>query len=163
MQKILHQGRIEQDLKVLARGRRGDYYPGVLANFLTLTWKGLSLMRMTSPKLHTSHLSANEEALLRCQTALDLKDREDYEGAQEVMRPLWKGFGEAPETAGLYSSVTAEVLLCVGILTGWIGNRNEIKVAQEQAKNLITQSIALYESTGEDGRRKSRTCILLLA
>jgi tetratricopeptide (TPR) repeat protein len=104
---------------------------------------------MTSPKLHTSHLSANEEALLRCQTALDLKDREDYEGAQAVMRPLWKGFGEAPETVGLYSSVTAEVLLCVGILTGWIGNRNEIKVAQEQAKNLITQSIALYESIGD--------------
>lgn len=106
-------------------------------------------MKMTSLKLNTSHLSANEEALLRCQTALDLKDREDYEGAQEAMRPLWIGFGERPETKGLYSSVTAEVLLCVGILTGWIGNKNEIKLAQEQAKNLITESIAHYESTGD--------------
>src|SRR5438132_13374550 len=106
-------------------------------------------MTITSPKLDTSHLTANDEALLRCQTALELKDKEAYESAQEVMRPLWKRIGERPETTGLYSSVAAEVVLCVGILTGWIGNRNEIQEAQEVAKNLITESITLYEAVGD--------------
>ena len=106
-------------------------------------------MKIASPKLHTSHLTANEEALLRCQTALEQKDKEDYEGAQETMRSLWSGVGERPETKGLHVSVEAEVLLCVGILTGWIGSRNQIKEAQETAKNLITESITYFESVGD--------------
>lgn len=106
-------------------------------------------MTITSPKVDTSHLTANEAALLRCQTSLELKDREDYEGAQEVMRPLWRRLGDRPDTQGLFSSVAAEVMLCAGILTGWIGNKKEIEHAQEIAKNLITESITLYESIGD--------------
>jgi tetratricopeptide (TPR) repeat protein len=103
-------------------------------------------MRITSRKLNTSHLSANEEALLRCQTALDLKDTGDYSGAQEVMRPIWKRVGERPNTQHLHPSVAAEVLLSVGVLTRWIGSKNRVETAQETAKNLITESIMYYES-----------------
>jgi tetratricopeptide (TPR) repeat protein len=101
---------------------------------------------MASPKLETARLTANDEALLRCKTALEQKDRGDYAGAQETMRPLWKGVGERPETTGLESYVAAEVLLCAGILTSWIGSQNQIQDAQELAKNLITQSITHFES-----------------
>ena len=62
------------------------------------------------------------------------------------MRPLWRGVGHRPDTKGLFPSVAAEVFLCTGILTGWIGSRNQIKDAQEIAKNLITESISYYES-----------------
>lgn len=103
-------------------------------------------MKITSPKLHASRFTATEEALLWCGTALELKDKGDCEGAQKVMRPLWARVGERPETRGLHPSVAAEVLLCAGILTGWVGSRNEIKEAQEVAKNLITESITYYES-----------------
>jgi tetratricopeptide (TPR) repeat protein len=65
------------------------------------------------------------------------------------MRRFWRGVGERPETKGLHASVAAEVLLCVGILTGWIGSRNQIKEAQETAKNLITESITYFESVGD--------------
>jgi len=65
------------------------------------------------------------------------------------MRPFWKGVGERPKTTGLDPAVTAEVLLCVGILTSWIGSKNQIPDAQELAKNLITQSINYFESTGD--------------
>ncbi len=106
-------------------------------------------MKIASPKLHTSHLAANEEALLRCQTALEQKDRKDAQGALSTMELLWRGVGEWPETKGLHASVEAEVLLCVGILTGWIGSRNQIKGAQETAKNLITESITYFESVGD--------------
>jgi tetratricopeptide (TPR) repeat protein len=106
-------------------------------------------LKIASPKLNTSHLTANEEALLRCQTALEQKDKKDYEGAQETMRRLWRGVGERPKTTKLHVSVEAEVLLCVGILTGWIGSRNQIKEAQEIAKNLITESMTYFESVGD--------------
>jgi len=106
-------------------------------------------MKITSSKLDTSHLTANEEALRRCQTALELKDKGSYEGAREAMGPLWTRVGERPETGGLYPSVTAEVLLCVGVLTRWIGSKNQIKEAQFLSRDLISESITFYESVGD--------------
>ncbi|MGH9931380.1 MAG: helix-turn-helix domain-containing protein [Pyrinomonadaceae bacterium] len=100
-------------------------------------------------KLNTSNLSANEEALRRCEAALTLKDKSDYEGARDVMGHLWKGLGVRPDTQGLHPSVAAEVLLCMGILTGWVGSKNDVKGAQELAKNLITESITYFESIGD--------------
>lgn len=109
-------------------------------------------MKIASPKLNTAHLNANDEALLRCKTALEQKDRSDYAGAQETMRPLWKRVGERPKTTGLDASVVAEVLLSVGILTSWIGSKNQIRDAQELAKNLITQSITYFESSRDSSK-----------
>jgi tetratricopeptide (TPR) repeat protein len=106
-------------------------------------------MKITSPKLNALHLSANEKALVRCQTALEWKDRGSYCAAQEVMRPLWTRIGEHPDLTGLHASVAAEVMLCVGILTRWIGSKNKVEGAQETAKNLITKSITSYELTGD--------------
>lgn len=111
--------------------------------------EGLSLVKIASPKLHKAHLSANEEALLRCQTALEQKDKGDYQGASEVMRRLWRGIGESPELTGLHISVAADVQVAVGILTGWIGAKVQRKDAQEIAKNLLTESIKYYESVGD--------------
>ena len=101
---------------------------------------------MASPKLETAHLNANSESLRRCKIALEQKDRGDYTAAQEAMRPLWKCVGERPKTAGLDPSVAAEVLFCVGVLTSWIGSKNQIRDAQEIAKNLLTESITYFES-----------------
>jgi tetratricopeptide (TPR) repeat protein len=106
-------------------------------------------VKIASPKLQTSRLSRSDEALYRCEVALKLKDRGDYEGAQEAMRPLWKGVGEQPDVSGLHDSITAEVLLCAGILTGWIGSKRLIESAQETAKNLLTESITCFESAGD--------------
>jgi tetratricopeptide (TPR) repeat protein len=106
-------------------------------------------MKITSPKIDTTHLTANDEALLRCQTALELRDKGDFDGAQNVMRRLWQGIGSRPNIEGLHPSVAAEVLLCVGVLTGWIGSRNEIKEADGYARDLITESITVFESLGD--------------
>lgn len=106
-------------------------------------------MTITSPRLRRSHTTANEEALDRCETALELKDKGDYDGALRIMNPLWQRVGERPEIESLHPSVSAEVLLCVGILTCWIGNKYQLIDAQENAKNLITESITYYESAGD--------------
>lgn len=103
-------------------------------------------MKLASPKLDTSHLSRDEEALSRCEIAQELKDKADHEGALEIMHPLWRGVGQQPNTTGLQPATAAEVFLCAGTLTGWLGSRNQIKDAQETARNLITESISYYES-----------------
>jgi tetratricopeptide (TPR) repeat protein len=106
-------------------------------------------MKITSPKLNVSHLTINEEALVRAERALEIKDQGDHEGALAAIRPLWMGMGHRPRIKDLYPSVAAEVLLCVGILTGWIGSKEGLEDAQEVAKNLISESIAFYESAGD--------------
>jgi len=106
-------------------------------------------MKITSPKLDTSHLNVNDAALRRCQIALELKDQGDYSGAQEVMRPLWRGVGERPETKELHPEIAVEVLVCAGILTSWIGSQVGIEEAQEAAKNLISEGITFYQSIGD--------------
>lgn len=108
--------------------------------------KGSLHMRITSPNLNTSHLTRNEEVFERCKKALELKAAGNYYGAQEVMRPLWKGVGKRPDTAGLHPSVAAELLLSVGILTCWISSKDQDKEGQEAAKNLISESLTFYES-----------------
>jgi tetratricopeptide (TPR) repeat protein len=96
--------------------------------------------------LELSHLTPNDRALSICQQSLQLKDRGDYAGAQNVMRPLWRRVGERPNTEGLHASVAAEVFFCTGVLTGWIGSKDEIREANEWARDLLTQSITYYES-----------------
>ena len=74
------------------------------------------LMRTASSKLDTSHLTANQEAELRCRTALELKDRDEYDAAREAMFPIWNGIGSRPNTKGLSDTVAAQVLLTAGFL-----------------------------------------------
>jgi tetratricopeptide (TPR) repeat protein len=65
------------------------------------------------------------------------------------MRPLWERVGERPEIKGLQADVSAEVLLTVGVLTSWIGSKEGFENAQETAKNLISESISLYQALGD--------------
>jgi tetratricopeptide (TPR) repeat protein len=109
-------------------------------------------VKIASRKINSAHLNANDAAVLRCKTALEQKDRGDYAGAEETMRPLWSRVGEQPKIAGLDRAVVAEVLLCVGILTSWIGSKNQIRNAQELAKNLITQAMTYFEANGDTAR-----------
>lgn len=106
-------------------------------------------MKSTLLKVDTSHLNANEKAVLRCRTALEMRDKGEYFNAQEVMRPLWNAVGERPDTEGLSPEVTAEFLLCVGALTAWIGSKNQIKHAPETAKDLISESLSIYDSLSD--------------
>ncbi|HEY0077923.1 MAG TPA: tetratricopeptide repeat protein [Pyrinomonadaceae bacterium] len=101
-----------------------------------------SLMR----QLENPALTPNQRAELRCQVARELEDKGEYEAAREALGGLWQGVGERPHVEGLEQSTAAEVLLRVGVLTGWLGSIHEIKDAQERAKNLISESARLFES-----------------
>jgi DNA-binding NtrC family response regulator/tetratricopeptide (TPR) repeat protein len=91
-------------------------------------------------------LSSVERARLRCELARELTDSGKYEAAREAMSELWQRVGERPRLDGLDRHTAAEVLLRAGALTGWIGSKKQIEGAQELAKDLISESVAIFES-----------------
>lgn len=93
-------------------------------------------------------LSADERALMRCRTAADFERRGDYEGAINALGELWRGVGERPALDGLGELAAAEVLLRVGTLSGWIGSARQIEGAQDAAKDLLSESISRFLSSG---------------
>jgi tetratricopeptide (TPR) repeat protein len=109
-------------------------------------------LRLASRKLDTSHLSRDRAVLARCKIALEQRDNGDTKGALEIMRPLWRGVGTRPDTQGLQPETVADVLFCTGVLTGWIGNSNQIKDAQEIARDLISESINYYQANGPQSK-----------
>jgi tetratricopeptide (TPR) repeat protein len=118
---------------------------------VAITLKGLSYMTLLSSllsQLESPTLSRDQRAELRCQLAKGYEDTGDYEAARQVMSELWLHLGERPKVEGLAQSTAAEVLLRVGVLTGWIGSKQQIPDAQETAKDFISESISTFESLG---------------
>lgn len=95
-------------------------------------------------------LSHDAHALLRCKLAKELEGAGNYEAAREVLKGFWHRIGEHPKfDEGLGELARACVLLRAGNLTGWIGSAHQIENAQELAKDLITESITIFESLGD--------------
>jgi tetratricopeptide (TPR) repeat protein len=107
----------------------------------------------TAPELaDEATLSLSERARLRCRLAKRLEDSGEYEAARELLRPFWPGVGRSLAVEGLDETAVAEVFLRVGALTGWLGSNAEVSGAQELAKDIISQSIALFEQAGQARR-----------
>src|SRR5215213_8912563 len=102
--------------------------------------------------LTDQNLSANQRAQGRCKLAIQLETEGDYEAAREAMGELWQGVGERPLLEGLDEETTGTVLLRTGVLTGWLGSAKQVSGAQESAKNLITESIEIFEALKKNSR-----------
>ncbi|HLM00749.1 MAG TPA: hypothetical protein VK400_06815, partial [Pyrinomonadaceae bacterium] len=90
----------------------------------------------------------NTMAKICCQKARRFEDAGSYETAESVMQPFWNGVGARPHLERLDENVKAEVLLRSGVITGWIGNNKSIPHSQEWAKDLISESLFVFESLG---------------
>jgi tetratricopeptide (TPR) repeat protein len=90
-------------------------------------------------------LTLGERALLRCRLAKKLEGAGAYEEARELLRPFWPHFGEHPSVAGLDDEAAADLLLRAGVLTRWIGGDARLEHAHEVAKDLISESLTLFE------------------
>ena len=98
-------------------------------------------------QLDNPTLTANQRALIRCQAAAGLIHVGKYEAARDALGELWRGINEHPRLEGLkHQATVAEVLMQSGILTGWLGGARNIAGAQEQAKDLITEALRIFES-----------------
>ena len=109
-------------------------------------------MTVSSQLLHQIadlSLPKNERARLRCHLAKQLEDVGNYDAAREAMGELWPRVGERYGLDELDEATTAEVLLRVGVLTGWLGSVKQIEGAHEAAKNLISESVTIFETLGD--------------
>src|SRR6185503_16767248 len=101
-----------------------------------------SLMR----DLENPSISVNSRAELCCEAARQFESKGEYEQARKVLSGYWRRIGERPKVTDLEPAAAAEVLLRAGALTGIIGSKNQITDAQEKAKDLLSESHAIFES-----------------
>src|SRR5215213_7308680 len=100
-------------------------------------------------ELDNPSLTESERVLLRCRVAADLIHKGQYEAAREALGELWRGTGERPNIEGLNERTAAEVLLQVGVLSSRLGAFVKAAGAQGPAKDLISESAAIFERLGE--------------
>jgi tetratricopeptide (TPR) repeat protein len=103
-------------------------------------------------QLDNPALGDGERALLRCRAAANLTHRGQHEAARDALGELWRGIGERPNLEALDEGTTAEVLLQVGALSGWLGASQQVQGAQGAAKDLISESARLFENLGQPAR-----------
>jgi tetratricopeptide (TPR) repeat protein len=97
-------------------------------------------------ELENPNLSVDSRAELRCDAAKVLEYKGEYEKARKLLSDYWTRLGERPNVAGLDQTTAGEILLRAGVLTGFIGSKNEIADAQETAKDLIHESLTIFQS-----------------
>jgi tetratricopeptide (TPR) repeat protein len=97
-------------------------------------------------ELEKPNLSVDRRAELCCEITRELQNKGEYEEARKVLSDYWSRIGQHPKVEGLQPMIAAEVLLRAGVLTGIIGSKNQITDAQENAKDLISESHAIFES-----------------
>src|SRR6201991_4618853 len=105
-------------------------------------------MTLGTSLLLNPNLNVGGQAELCCDLAKELENKGEYQQAREVLSGLWPYLGERPILTDLHQGIAAEVLMRAGVLTGYIGLNNQIADAQEQAKNLISESLTLFEAQG---------------
>jgi CheY-like chemotaxis protein/tetratricopeptide (TPR) repeat protein len=89
-------------------------------------------------------LARDERVLLQCRLAKELEEAGSYEAAREALGDLWKGVGQRPVTTNIRRGTCAEVLLRTGVLSGWLGSCKQIEGSVEGAKDLIGESIQIF-------------------
>lgn len=103
---------------------------------------------MDSVQLKEQTLTATDRVRTLCARAKELEEAGKFDDARSALNDFWQRIGERPKVKGLAAPVQAELLLRAGTLSGWIGSARQIPGAQEFAKDLISESSALFEKLG---------------
>ena len=106
----------------------------------------MTAIRELLTQIPDPNLSINERVKLRCQLAQQLEKTGNYEAARGALEDLWPDFDDYPKLDLLDEATAGEVLLRIGVLTGWIGSIKLIKGSQQLARNLIGDSISIFAS-----------------
>src|SRR5215212_11394369 len=94
---------------------------------------------------NTTDFAVADNVIPLCELAKGLEEAGEFENAQETLFPLWEGLLHRPKTNELSNEAKAELLLRTGSLTGWLGSAKQVAGAQEVAKDLISESAAIFE------------------
>jgi tetratricopeptide (TPR) repeat protein len=109
----------------------------------------MNLADVRLKELDDHSLDTNERAVMRCRAASKLILNGQFEDACEALGDLWRGMGVRPNVEGLDESAAAEVLQQAGALSSWMGVVRQAGGVQEAAKDLLSESAALFERAGE--------------
>lgn len=109
----------------------------------------MSLFNRQRKRVVDLDISRDEPVKLRCLMSVAFGEAGDYEKARAALGDLWQRVGERPDVGGLAPDEVAEVLLQVGRLTSDLGSVKQVDGAQEMAKNLLSESAALFERLGD--------------
>src|SRR5438270_13199194 len=112
----------------------------------------MDLTNRSPQELVSLDFQAGGTAKLRCEVSRAYEEAGDYERAREALGELWHRVGERPAVDGLAPDVAAEILLQAGRLTSSLGGAKDVGGAQEAAKNLISESAALFQRLGNTKR-----------
>jgi tetratricopeptide (TPR) repeat protein len=105
----------------------------------------MKISQATLLQSDTPAATIGERARELCAQAKVLEEAGKFEDARLVLSEFWQRIGERPKLDGLDLPARAELLLRVGALSGWIGSASQIPGAQEIAKDLISESSAIFE------------------
>jgi tetratricopeptide (TPR) repeat protein len=81
-----------------------------------------------------------------CELAKQLENKGLYDDARQALSAYWPHPGERPQLNGLAPSVAAELLLRAGVITGALRGKTQLVDSQEAAKNLISESLGIFQS-----------------
>ena len=119
------------------------------AIIIAVTWKGRPHMYLTSElkalKDQNRNLTVDARARICCRLAKQFEKAGHYAVACNALSEFWPEHSGPPQTEGLDEPTRARVLLRVGALAGWLGSANQTGGSQETAKNLITQSLEIFD------------------
>jgi len=97
----------------------------------------------------TRGLTAPERARYCCDLAKQLEKAGEYDAACEALSEFWPHRNEFLVLNDLDQATKAIVFLRVGALSGWLGSTDQAAGSQERAKDLVTQSIEIFERLGQ--------------
>lgn len=107
-------------------------------------------------------LTLQERAVLGSGLAKQLEKAGEYEAACEALSEFWPERDKPLNLDGLDDPIRAQVLLRVGALAGCLGNAHQSGGTQEAAKNLITQSLEIFQNLGQfDSAAEARSDLAL--
>ena len=81
-----------------------------------------------------------------CELSKQRENKGLYEEARQALSAYWPHPGERPLVKDLLPSAAAEILLRAGVITGALGGKTQFTGAQEAAKNLISESLSIFQS-----------------
>lgn len=119
------------------------------------------MKRMADDKMPTPDASGGrrrpikpeEQSLLqRCREAFVLEVAGDYESALRVLSKWWARWDERPFTQGMHPLAAAELLLRAGAINARLASAKQAKGGQALAKELLTESLCLFEQEKQKGK-----------
>jgi tetratricopeptide (TPR) repeat protein len=96
----------------------------------------------------TSGLSRQEQVKRSCDLARQFEKLGEYEAACDAILEFWPNRDSELRLDSVDDETSAEALLRAGSLAGRVGSADQTEGSQESAKNLITQSLELFEKLG---------------